>query len=91
MGTIGTTAQAIFTALKRPTTFVIHADSGNTGVIRLSQNDPQVIHDYEELLAGQSMSFEDFKGSVFAIASTGTQTYHFPFYDKEGTTQVIKQ
>jgi hypothetical protein len=90
MGSIGTTAKPIFTTAKgKPQTVYIHADSGNTASIYLSQNDPTVTHDYEELLAGQSMSFEDFDGTIYGISASGTQTYHFPFAPTAG--KIVKE
>jgi hypothetical protein len=78
MPTIGTTALEAFRA-NRPTDFVIHAATGNTDIIRISATDPKVSADYEELLAGQTITFEGFTGALFVLAVSGTQTYHIPF------------
>lgn len=78
---IGTTAGKVISAPPGdPVSFLLHADAGNTDTILVSGVDSTVQDDFsEELLAGQSLSFEEFIGDVYAVAESGTQKLSIPF------------
>jgi hypothetical protein len=81
VATVGTTAALIFSTGSKRASFVIHADADNTDTILISGVDVAVTHggDIEELLAGQSISFVNYAGVVYAKSEAGTQTYGIPF------------
>lgn len=74
---LGTTVQPVYTA-RTPRSGVFHADSKNTDTILLSDTDPTVANDFEELVAGQDWSFAGYVGTMYAKANSGSQTLHVP-------------
>lgn len=91
MVAVTTTAADVFNTGNHPTSVVIHADSGNSDVIRISGVNPNVTDNYEELVAGASITFFGLQDqSIWAIAVSGTQTLHFPFVQKGGGLVVTK-
>lgn len=71
---IGTTATMLISSVSQAISFDIHADADNTDTVNLATDDPSVTNPEEELLAGQSVTFSGFKGTVWAKAEAGTQT-----------------
>jgi hypothetical protein len=91
VGVVGTSpVQAKSTTA--PLSFVLHAAIANTGTISASTNDPNVVNGVEELLAGQSLSFEDFVGTVWVLGSASGQVFHIfgEQYDDTVSSNVTK-
>ena len=60
-----------------PVSFSLHASTANTINLNVSTVDPSVVNHIEELLPGQSLTFEDFVGSIWgAPATAGTVTFY---------------
>lgn len=70
---------------KRAGYFELHALAANTDTIRLAGDVGSLANgDYEELTAGQSMSFENFTGSIYAASASGTQKLSIPWSNYKG-------
>jgi hypothetical protein len=72
--TLTATPQQIVDTTGNPLSFYIHADSGNTSNIRLSDN--STMTEYEELAGGQSIDYEDFEGVLYVAAASGSPILH---------------
>lgn len=84
---VNTTAGAVFsTGGLRRASFILHADADNSDTINISGTDAAVVQDFEELQPGQSISFENYQGFVYAVAESGTQNLYIPFvtWEREG-------
>lgn len=79
MTSVGTSAQFLFGTGNQRASFIIHADADNTDTVNISGTDPKVVQDFEELLPGQSISFVNYQGSVWAIAEGSAQNVYIPF------------
>lgn len=76
MPSIGTGAILIISTPENdPISFEFHADADNSDTINYSTNYPQVDGDTGELLAGQSITFANFVGSLWAKAEASGQNY----------------
>lgn len=80
----GAPGQMIFNSGRSRASFDLHADADNTDTINIG-HEPNVL-ELEELLPGQSITFEDFTGSIYAIAEhSGDLIYVvFPHYESYG-------
>ena len=78
MPDIGTTSRQLL-AKTKAIDYVVRADSANTDAIYISETDNTFTDNYDVLLAGDELSFENFAGSLFIVAKSGTQKYHIPF------------
>ena len=87
MVTVTTTAKAILFTGDQRASFIIHADADNSDTVNISGVDPLVVSEFEELLPGQSISFENYAGFVYAIAEAGTQNVYIPFVEHFGGIQ----
>ena len=81
---LSTTPQEIY-ASRAPTFFVVHALVANTVNAQLSSSDPTVTDNYDELLPGQDLAFEDFIGSIWAYAPTGSPSVTVAFVSQTPT------
>lgn len=80
MPSIGTTAALVITGTpNRPVSFELHADADNTDTILYSTKDVTVADNFGELQAGQSIIVNNFVGSLYIKAESGTQTWGLPF------------
>ena len=84
-----TTTNKLIISVRKPTDFVLHAVVANTATVNVSATDLAVLTDYEELLAGQDLSFEGFVGDVWAVAASGTQTLTIPFRSDGKVTKAL--
>jgi hypothetical protein len=84
---VTTTASRII-QVSKSTSFVLHADATNTAIIQVSGTDRSAKNDFDELMAGQDLSFTGYVGEIWAVAATGTQLLYIPFRQDEtgGTT-----
>lgn len=89
MPTVGTTAVQAFGPSNVPSSFVLHAAIANTGNISVSISDPTCVNAIEELSGGQSLSFDNFTGSVWVLGSASGQVYHIFGY-QTGSAPIMK-
>lgn len=73
MPSLGTSPKAIANS-KAPSTVVVHADSSNSDIIRVSWTTSDVSQ-YEELNRNESLYLYNYQGMVHAVAKSGTQKY----------------
>ena len=72
-------AAVLIIATQTPTSFVLHADSANTANIKLASTDFSASNEFDELGAGQDLTFTNFVGMIYAFAVSGTQNLRIPF------------
>ena len=69
---VGTTAVLVIN-VTQPATFGIHADSDNSDTVNISTTDPLVATPEEELVPTQTVTYNNWTGSIWAISESGTQ------------------
>lgn len=89
-GTATTTAADVIKAsAEDPVSFAVHSLASNTVNIWVSQKDPSCALDYEELIPGATMFFEDFIGVLYIRSASGTATFTVPFSQFRSETASI--
>ena len=90
MATVGTTAVQLWQGTGRPASFVIEADPGNSGVVRISSTDPHVVANFITLSAGQQQPFNGFSRSIWAVGSAAGQLVYVDLVDDVGAETASK-
>jgi len=88
MVVLSTTAILLYTA--NHDNFVVEADPGNTTNVRLSSTDPNVAVSFISLVGGQQQVYEDWVGSIWAVAASATPSVYVEFPNK-GTARTFKE
>lgn len=83
MALVGTTAVLLWQGTKA-TSFVVEADPGNSGTVKISSVDPSVAASFVSLIAGQQQVFVDFSRSLWAIGSAAGQLVYIELQDDTG-------
>ena len=66
-----------------PTWGTYHAPASNTAIIQWSTTDPTAATDYGEIPAGGDLDLRGFKGRIYFVAASGTQTLTKPLINAE--------
>ena len=90
MVTTAVAAAPIFGPTNGKVSIIVHALAANTQTVQISSTDPTCTVEYEELSAGQSISFEGFDGILYAASSGGAgQIVTIPFVQRD-KEEIVK-
>jgi hypothetical protein len=90
MVVLSTTAQFLYSTSGKRRTFVVEADPGNgSNNVQISSIDTKAATSFVTLVPGQQQAFNNWKGSLWAVATGGTPSVYVDL-ENEGDSALVK-